>query len=306
MQYARTIYGSRMSAPWYRGLGGLSSPTLPPGFYPIPVRINYHGLRGTQPVRGMGADSSKDNSTAQLAEAGAGTIISALSKCGPGGCSTLQAAGQVGGAALVGFAAAGPIGAAVSAATSAIGLVFNRKGPKQRTETTAMANQAEPLLQKNLAAYLSEPRTASSQAQALANFDAIWQWMVQNCNTAAMGNPGKHCVEDRQSGACVWKASPGGWSQDASGKWSYTPAGPSGSGDACWNWFVGYRDPITNDPAVIADPVLDANGNAVTLSTDPVTGKLISTPFSGSSSSFTPLLIAGALLFGAVMIGGSK
>jgi hypothetical protein len=194
----------------------------------------------------------------------------------------------------------------VAAATAAIGAIFNRKGPKQRTETTAMANQAEPLLQKNLAAYLSEPRTVSSQAQALANFDAIWQWMVANCNTAAMGDPGKHCVEDRQSGACVWKASAGGWSQDASGGWKYTAPGPAGSGDACWNWFVGYRDPIANDPAVIADPVLDSSGNAVTLSTDPVTGQVISTPFSGSSDSLMPLLLAGGLIVGAIMIGGSK
>jgi hypothetical protein len=200
------------------------------------------------------------------------------------------------------------IGVGVAAVTLVLGLLFSRKGPKQKVATTAVANRVEPALQQNLAGYLAGPRTVSSQAQALANFDAGWRYLVEYCDCPEMGDPGKACVSDRQSGACTWKASPGSWNQDTGGNWKWTPAGSAGSGSACWNWFAGYRDPIANDPAVIPDPVLDASGNLVHVVTDPSTGQVTTVPFTGAgagSGSSTYLLLGGALILGAILVGGS-
>jgi len=116
-------------------------------------------------------------------------------------------------------AAGGPIGLAVAGVTIALIALFSRKKPGQKRATTAIVNDVEPHLKANLQGYLNGPRTTASQQQALANFDAGWQYVVQNCETPQMGDPGKWCVEDRQPG----------------GK---------------WDWFALYRDPIANDATV--------------------------------------------------------
>jgi hypothetical protein len=139
----------------------------------------------------------------------------------------LSTAGATGGF----LAAAIPIiGPAIAGVTIGLSLLFNRKGPQQKVATTQIVNQLEPLLQKNLQGYLNGPRNRSSQQQALANFDAAWQWLIQHCRIPVMGEPGQRCVTDRQAGSCVWREA-----------------------GQCWNWFVGYRDPIANDPKVQDD-----------------------------------------------------
>lgn len=168
------------------------------------------------------------------------------------------------------------IGAAVAGVALALTAWFTRKGPRQRVQTTEIVNELEPMLQKNVAAYLAGPHTHSSQAQALANFDAVWNVLTENCRQEQYGDPGKHCIEDRQAGACLW--------QEA-GK--------------CWNWFVGYRDPIANDPNVKADPTISQEVGS-TLSQ--LTGGLI--PAGGSGG----LLLVGAVVLLALALssGGSK
>jgi hypothetical protein len=199
------------------------------------------------------------------------------------------------------------IGAAICAVTLVLGLLFSRKGPKQKVATTSVANKVEPALQQNLAAYLAGPRTVSSQKQALANFDAGWAYLVEYCDTPTMGDPGKKCVSDRQSGACTWKATAGAWTTDSTtGESRWTPAGAAGSGNDCWNWFVGYRDPIANDPGVIPDPVYDASGNLVTTVTDPTTGVVTTVPYTGSGTgtglSLSPTLLLALAALGLVFI----
>lgn len=169
-------------------------------------------------------------------------------------------------------AAGGPIGLAVAGVTTALTLLMGRKRPARKVATTNIVNEVEPLLKQNLQGYLNGPRTVSSQRQALENFDAAWQWLVQNCRTPEMGEPGKWCVEDRQEGACKWR--------DASGQ--------------CWNWFVGYRDPIANDTPN-PDPGMVAE-------TDPVTGETRYRPdpqaqAAAGGPNAAPLLIAGVLAF---------
>jgi len=114
------------------------------------------------------------------------------------------------------------IGAIVAGVTLALIAIFSRKGPKQKVATTEIVNKVEPLMQQNLAGYMAGPRTRTSQAQAIENFKAGWQYVVDNCNVPAMGNPGKECVSDRQRGGQ-------------------------------WDWASYYLDPIVNDTEVRSD-----------------------------------------------------
>lgn len=131
------------------------------------------------------------------------------------------------------------------------------------------ANAIEQKLQQNLTLYLSQPtRTASMQAAALQNFDAIWNALVQACGQIG-GGAGGNCISDRKQGACKWQASAGGWGSDG----AYHPAGAAGSGSTCWNWFVGYRDPIANDPHVAPDaPLTQQAGGALDAATGAASG----------------------------------
>ena len=147
------------------------------------------------------------------------------------------------------------------------------------------ANQAEALLQKNIAAYfaITPPRAASVQAAALANFDTIWADLEQQCSNSQLGSAGQKCISDRQEGGCTWK-------QPASSvpPWGTPPAG------ACWNWFNGYRNPIAQDPDVVPDADL-VTATSSTSSSSSTAGASTSLPSS------TWLLIAAAA---AVVVWG--
>lgn len=183
-----------------------------------------------------------------------------------------------------GFAASGAtwatslipiIGPIVAGVTIGLSLLWGRKGPRQKVATTAIVDQVEPLLKENVAGYLSGPRTRSSQAQALANFDAGWQWVDDHCDIPEMGDPGQRCVNERARGGV-------------------------------WDWFARYRDPIANDPDVQADP----QGTTVqtVAVTDPTTGQVtyrqVAVPSAGGGDDTTPLLIGAAILAAAFLFMG--
>lgn len=168
------------------------------------------------------------------------------------------------------------IGAVVAGVVLALTLLYNRKGPKQRVATTEIVNKVEPLLQENLAGYMAGPRTVSSRAQALENFKAGWAYVVEYCDTPAMGAPGQACVQDRQ---------PGGQ----------------------WDWKSYYSDPIANDTGVVADPL---PGETVTRNAD---GTVTVTPPGGDmglptviAGIPTSLLLAGAALAVVMAVGGKR
>lgn len=121
------------------------------------------------------------------------------------------------------------IGAAVAGVALGLTLIFNRKGPQQKVASTKIVDELEPLLKNNVEAYLTGPRTRSSQAAALQNFDSAWAYLIsaEACGNTALGNPGKACIADRTQG----------------GK---------------WDWFARYRDPIAQDADVQSDPVTDS------------------------------------------------
>lgn len=159
-------------------------------------------------------------------------------------------------------AAAGPVGAAIAgliAVGSAIAGIFSGCG-QTCIIASQDANKVGDFLTQNLQHYLSAPiHYKSLQAAALNNFDFAWKALVQACSDPSLGSAGQRCISDRQQGACKWTSSPGGW-QQVNGKWTYIYPGPAGSGSACWNYFVGMRDPIANDPTVVPDPPTTGTG----------------------------------------------
>lgn len=180
-------------------------------------------LVATRPMvrRGLGSQQS-----AQL-----GVQIGA-SVLGAGAAAAVPAALAAG---LISSAAVPFIGPAIAGAALLASYLIKNSGCGQTCiQTSQWANQAADALQKNLDAYnaLPIPRSRSNQALALQTFDTIWAKLVQMCGDPQWGDAGKACISDRQQGACKWQ-----------------------NNGACWNWFVGYRDPIANDPNVIDDSV---------------------------------------------------
>lgn len=200
-------------------------------------------------------------------------------------------------ASTIGLLAGGPLGGAIAGAIAETGVAIADLWAgcgETCTEASDLANQTEPLLQQNLEQYLSaSPRYASLQAAALANFETAWNALVTGCSNPALGSAGAACISDRQEGACHYTTSPGGWSQDSSGNWTYTYPGAQGSGSACWNWFVGYHDPIANDPGVVPDPIPGASAVSSLLSSVgiPTGGTIFGLPFADVA-----LVAGGALL----------
>ena len=177
-------------------------------------------------------------------------------------------------------------------------------------QASNIANQVGDLLQQNLDNYLALPiHYASLQAAALKVFDGAWAQLVQACNNPALAAAGQRCISDRQRGACTWKNKAGGWVQDSSGKWSYVPPGAKDSGSDCWNWFIGLRDPIANDPTVVPDPaglVVNSDGS-VTISnpnSSPTSTTTVAAPTSTGIP--MPLLLGGAALILLLALGGTS
>jgi len=144
---------------------------------------------------------------------------------------------------------------------------------------TSYANQAEVLLRQNLSMYqaIATPRPQSVQQAALANFDKIWTGLQVSC-AGVPGGAGQRCIGDRQAGACHFK--------DSSGN--------------CWNWFMGYRDPIANDTNTYNDsvtplPVAAVNA-APAASTVPASTAVSPVPMMATGDYSSLLLIGGGLL----------
>jgi hypothetical protein len=168
--------------------------------------------------------------------------------------------------------------------------IFSRKGPKQKTATTQFAEETIKALQDNLAAYMAGPRTRSSQAQALANFDAGWAFLTSQdaCGNPEMGDPGLRCIFERQPvGTCTMAQA------DA----AHEPLSDCGK----YSMARDLRDPIANDPNVKADPILDGAGNLI----DSLTGGIFSSG-AGSGNTGLLLLAGGAILLALTMGGDHK
>jgi len=233
---------------------------------------------------GLGDDTSAA-SDAQLAQViGSGSSLAATTALGVTAASS--------GGLILGMSAATAIpiiGAALAGITMLAGYLIKNSGCGQTCiETSQWANQAEALLKTNIAAYfaLPAPRSQTAQSAALANFDQVWAALTSsnNCGNPSTGNAGKNCIANRQAGACQWK-------QTTTSPLLAYPGEPQPG--ACWNWFNGYRDPIANDPDVVADSEAESAATSVASATG-ITSALQS---AGISTSYAvPVLIGAALL----------
>lgn len=208
--------------------------------------------------------------TRPIARRGLGSQQTAMQGVQYGSIGASTAAAGALAAGLIPAAAVPFIGPAIAGAALLASYLIKNSGCGQTCiQTSQWANQAADALQKNLDAYraLPVPRSRANQTLALQTFDQIWSKLVSMCSDPQWGDAGKACVSDRQQGACKWR--------DSSGQ--------------CWNWFVGYRDPIANDPNVIDDSVVsqvsDIFGGAQ----------------SGSTSSVLPLALIAGLVIAGVM-----
>ena len=139
------------------------------------------------------------------------------------------------------------VGAAIAGVTLAVTLILNSGCGNTCIVTSNWANEADQLLQRNIANYFAipAPRPVEAKAQALANFDRIWNYLYQQCSNPALQEAGQRCISDRQAGACHWRQ-------------AYTPEFPGQPQlGECWNWFNSFRDPIEADPAVITQNTID-------------------------------------------------
>ena len=196
----------------------------------------YRPIRLVDPERGMGQ-------TTQAAE-GAGIAVGA-------------AVGQ----ALIPIPG---VGAAIGAVESLIVSMFQPN--LQKIQASNDANEIEPILQQNLANWLSlspSQKTESVQAAALQVFDAGWAQYESAVQPDLAKAPDS--ISDRAEGSCAYHtAQCAGWTTGG----TYVPNGPNQSTGCCWNWFVGYRDPIADDPNVTADPAGGTSASSTSASSD--------------------------------------
>jgi hypothetical protein len=186
---------------------------------------------------GDAASAQQTQQIAQIATLGATTTVGIL-------------AGMH--AVIGGVAMAGPVGLAIAGILALTPLIVNLfKGcGNSCVAATKVVNDAEPILQQNVAHYFSSPvRYKSMQLAALNNYDTIWAAVQKTC-AGIGGAGGAGCVADRKSGACrIHSATPARFDGC-----QYIPGGEASDSGTCWNWFTGYRDPIANDPCVQPDP----------------------------------------------------
>lgn len=202
--------------------------------------------------------------------------------------STLLPAGGAAGTFLgMGAAVAIPVvGAAIAAIGIGIMAILNSGCGQTCIETSQWANQAEPMLQQNVEAYfaIQAPRPLSVQTAAIQNFMNVWNRLVALCSQPGLGGAGTNCINDRQSGACKWRAT-------ATGAYPGQPAQGQ-----CWNWWNAYHDPIANDTQVYDDSFTTSAAAVVSGTTTGATGAVLS---SGSGSD---LLVIGGVLVAALFM----
>lgn len=243
-------------------------------FYPPPYNFLGPTLR-TQRKRGVGQASSLAQTGVSLATVGASTGASIA-----GASSAALIGGLTVGAAI-------PIFGTIAAMLVPILLKAFSGCGQTCTLSSDAANQIEQVLQQNVNAYFASPRTLADQQAALANFDTAWSQLEEYCGQPSLGQAGQNCIDDRQSGACTWKTSGCSLSTGTPPVWS---CGAAGSGSQCWNWFVGYRDPIANDTMPAQQAAAQPTGGSPAATTAPT--------IAGISLSSLPTWLLPALLIG--------
>jgi hypothetical protein len=198
--------------------------------------------------------------------------ISTGAKIATTGLSTIAGAAGAGLITLSGtLAAAVPIaGAVIAVGVLVFSFLHNTRGLQQDAETTSIVNQAQTLMQQNLAAWRASNKSLATQAQAQKNFDDLWSQVTTFCGNPNEGSPGQRCISERTRGGI-------------------------------YDYFAAYRDTITNDPQAGA---VDAAA-AAALASSPAapavivnsSGQIITQPTATPEWLLPAAAIAAALVF---------
>ncbi len=114
------------------------------------------------------------------------------------------------------------IGAAIAGISLVVGMWLNKikLHNMQKTAATKIVDEAAPLLQQNVDAYLSDStHTIAEKEQALWNANSILDQVWQACSNSQLADAGKRCIAERNRNA---------------------------GGDVRWDWYSYYVDPISN------------------------------------------------------------
>lgn len=273
--------------------------TYPRVVYRVGIRGPMIIARPRRRVRRHGLGDDDGPSFGQQAATGsiAGTLM---------GLSTAQRSGSAIAGSIAGILAgiapftgpAAPFIAGLAALVGPIAMQFQGCG-QTCIQATKYADQAGQALETIVRNYFAQPiRTASSRDAALAAVNQVILWIENACSNPALGAAGERCISERVNrDACHWKASPNGFVQDGSGKWTYTPFGPNGSGSACFNYVLAYSDPIKNDPGVVPDPVPAGTGGGAGTSSASLSSLL-----SGSVAGVPMSILIPAALLGLAVV----
>lgn len=195
---------------------------------------------------------------------------------------------------------AAPFVAAAGGVAELVGAVANLFSGCGQTcvQATSIVNQAEPYFRQLTQTYLACPgRTTADQQNFLAVFSQMWQQIVNSCGNPQLGQAGQNCINDRGPNGCTWKTTAGQVGLD----------GKVFSAGECWNWWVGYYDPIANDVppggnggATSCSAALGGSYAASASVSSVASG--ISNILSGSSSDSSLLLLAAAVIIGVLLL----
>lgn len=250
---------------------GTTPPARSRGMRGVPLR------RVTPTAYRIAADSRRGPSLNGLGTLGRVNGIYSRGK-GLGFASAASIASSAGASsALIPAALIPVIGPAIAAVTFGISKLFGNKAGKQKVAATQVVEEATRAMEENLRAFESGPRTLASKAQALANFDAAWNYIVEMCGNPELGDAGVRCISERQRG-------------------SSATCYVNGRQTTC-DLFKLFKDPIQN--AQVTDDASAYAGSQF----DPVSGLPVpsTAPFGalGDAGTLMPLLLLGG---GALLV----
>lgn len=217
----------------------------------------------------------------------------------------LQAGTSIAAAALLATGVGAPIAGLVAALGNVLGPLISRFSGCGQTCVIATqdVNQVGSAMTQAFNIYMSAPvHYQSVQAAFLQYFDQLMAALQQACGNPQLGAAGQACLSDNSPNACKWKSSPGGWTSNGDGTYTYTAAGPAGSGDTCWNPYTGIRDIVANDPTVVPDGTAVSGGAPVVGTNSTTYAAPVPVSQAASLSSSIPsgvspeLLLVGALV----------
>ncbi len=173
-----------------------------------------------------------------ISQYGMGDAVTTVRQAGGIAAGAVPSVLTASGAIAAGSLAIPIIGAAIAGVTLAITYFLQRNARyhAEQEAATKVVDEAEPLLQQNLSAFMSSSKTAENKQAALQNFDYVWNQVITTLTQYEQQFPEKGNEDPAIRG--ITERSLGGK----------------------WDWFAYYRVPIEQTPVTAASsttPIAD-------------------------------------------------